>query len=285
MREALYHDGPYKMKIRKSLSCLGVLGVLFSLSACQKKNEEVTETPVSPGKALVMEAIEAHGGAENWYANGDLKFRWTYHMSDRGRTVDTVQVIDPVSWNAVHTVPGSDVTFGRNEGSYWLAPQDGAFMMPAQFWTLTPVYFLGIPFVFNDEGANFELLEETKSFQGKDYTQVKITYGAGSGESPDDHYVLLIDPDSKQVRGTYYTVTSPFVYKGGEVIEKFLSLDGLKDYNGVLLSTSHKTYTMTDGVIGEQMRYTEISETEFLARGETDFSAPEGAKILSNTPE
>lgn len=270
------------MKTLQTLSALTVFGSLLSLTSCQPKaTDEDAAEATSPGKQLVMESIEAHGGIDQWRSNGLFKFRWTYHMTDRGAVVDSVQTVDPNNFAALHTVPNTETSFGRTkDGSYWIQPADAQFTPPVQFWTLTPVYFMGIPFVFDDDQITFELLDEPKAFQGKDYTQVKLSYADTAGESPDDYYVLLIDPDSKVTRGAYYTVTHPLLYKGGPLTEKFISLDDLQEVGGLQVAGGHKTYTMTDGVIGEQMRYTDVSEVAFLPRDSVDFAAPEGARIL-----
>jgi len=104
------------------------------------------------------------------------------------------------------------------------------------------------------------------------YDQVKITYNAGSGDSPDDHYVLLIDPETKLTRGTYYTVTNKILGRDKVGPEKFLTLDDLTNVSGVLLASGHKTYSMTNGIIGEQMRFTEVRDVEFHPEGTVDLS-------------
>jgi len=116
------------------------------------------------------------------------------------------------------------------------------------------------------------MLADKKIFEGKEYDQVKITYDQSSGDSPDDYYVLLIDPVTKLTRGTYYIVTNKILGRPKVGPEKFLTLDGLTDVNGVKLATGHKTYKMEDGVIGEQMRYAEVRDVEFLSEGTVDLS-------------
>ncbi len=188
-------------------------------------------------------------------------------MTDKVVVIDSVQTVDTVSFEAVHSVPGSSTTFGRNaEGKYWIAPADASFTPPVPFWTLTPIYLIGIPFVFDDDQVNYKLLPDKKEFQGKEYTQVEICYNAGAGDSPDDVYVLLIDDQTKLVKGTYNTVTSPIVYQGGELVKKFITLDDLQEVNGLLLAGEHTTYSMSDGVIGDEMRSTEVSEVKFVDR-------------------
>lgn len=232
-------------------------------------------------KNLLQESIKAHGGIEAWRSNGVLKFQWIYHISDKGKVVDTTQQVDPVSMSAKHSIANSEGKFGFVDGEYWQYPADLNFNPPPRFWTLTPIYFLGIPFVFDDDKTNLEILSDKKEFNKKQYTQLKITFEKSAGDSPDDYYVLLIDPETKLTRGAYYTVTSPLVNKTGKVVEKFISLDNLKDIKGLKLSSGHRTYRMDAGVIGDQMRYTEVKGVEFLPRAGVDFSASKEAKIIN----
>lgn len=267
----------------KSLSLFGLSSLFVMLASCQPSEDGATTSGESnPGQQLVMESIDAHGGAETWYENGLLQFRWRYYMTDKGpqAIADSLQTVNTKTLAVSHTVPDSDMRFGWNDGQAWQMPADGKFLTPPAFWALTPIYFVGIPFVFNDSNAIFEKLPETMAFEGKDYAQVKVTYTAEAGDSPDDYYVLLIDPDTKVTRGAYYIVTSKLVAPNGPGPEKFITLDGLKDYNGVMLATSHRTFAMEDGKIGNQMRRTEVEETQFLPEGAVDLSIPEGATKL-----
>ncbi|MGE9271320.1 MAG: hypothetical protein ACQKBU_11005 [Verrucomicrobiales bacterium] len=244
----------------------------------ESPTESSTDTASSnPARDLVMESIEAHGGTENWYNNGLLQFRWTYHMSDKGpeAIVDTIQTVDPSSLAVVHEVVGKDIRFGMNDGEDWIRPADAEFSPPPRFWALTPFYFIGIPFVFNDESARFEELPEPMEFEGKEYTQIKVTYTQDAGDSPDDYYVLLIDPQSKLTRGAYYIVTSPLVYPDQPAPAKFITLDDLQDIDGVLLASGHRTFAMEDGQIADQMRYTDVEGVKFLPKDSVDLSIPE----------
>lgn len=260
----------------KDLSLIGISVLGLLASSCSPPESEST-TDTNPARDLVMESIEAHGGKERWYDNGQLQFQWTYHMSDKGpeAIVDTVQTVDVTTLDVAHEVVGKDITFGISGGESWIRPADAEFSPPHQFWALTPFYFIGIPFVFNDENAIFERLDEPMTFEGKDYTQVKITYTEEAGDSPDDYYVLLIDPETKLTRGAYYIVTSKLVAPNGPGPEKFLTLDELQDVDGVKLASGHRTFKMEDGKIGEQMRFTEVSGVKFLSKGTVDLGIPE----------
>ncbi len=259
----------------KIVPVLGLLGIALLASSCKEGTEDASMS--SPGRDLVMESIEAHGGTGKWYGNGQLQFRWTYHMTDKGpeAVVDTIQTVDTKTMAVKHEVVGKDVTFGMSDGEDWIRPEGAEFTPPPRFWSLTPFYFLGMPFVFNDENASFELLEDRMDFEGKSYTQVKVTYNEKAGDSPDDYYVLLIDPETKVTRGAYYIVTSSLTTKGDPGPPKFISLDHLTDVGGLKLAGGHRTFAMEDGKIGSQMRFTEVADVRWLPEGTVDLSVPE----------
>lgn len=261
----------------KIAAVFGLIGVGFLALGCKSAEQEVSAS--DPGRELVMESIAAHGGKEKWYDNGQLQFRWKYHMSDRGpeAVVDTIQTVDPSTMAVMHEVVGKNIRFGMNAGEVWSRPEDTEFRPAPRFWALTPFYFVGIPFVFNDPNANFEILPEELEFEGKSYTQVKVTYNKAAGDSPDDYYVLLIDPETKLTRGTYYIVTSKLVAPDGPGPPKFLTLDHLQDVGGVMLASGHRTFKMEEGNsgIGEQMRFTEVSGVKWLPEGTVDLSVPD----------
>ena len=257
---------------------LALAFVTLGLAACSQ-NEQSNEAP-GEGEKLVLASIDAHGGIKKWRENGQLQFRWKYFMTDKDKIIDSVQTVDPNTLAVTHSVPESDVRFGMIDGTAWIHPADAEFASPPRFWALTPTYFIGIPFVFADESCEFELLSEPKEFEGKAYTQVKVTYGEDAGDSPDDYYVLLIDPETKVTRGAYYIVTHPLVAKNGPGPEKLITLDGLTDVGGTMLASGHTTYKMEDGKILDQMRRTEVSGVKWLPAGEVDLSIPEGAKEL-----
>jgi len=274
------HAKDYNFIMNNIIKLLIASSLSLVFLSCKNNTEE--GKVADPGRDLVMESIEAHGGNEKWYSNGLLQFRWKYHMTDKGpeAIVDTTQVVDTSNLSVVHQVTGKDITFGMNNGEAWISPKGSKFMPPVRFWSLTPYYFIGIPFVFNDESANFELLNDKMEFEGKEYTQVKITYDDDAGDSPDDYYVLLIDSDTKQTRGAYYTVTSKLVAPNGPGPAKFITLDNLKSIGGVYLASGHRTMMMKDGKIDEQMRFTEVSDVKFLPKDSVDLSIPDENLII-----
>ncbi len=108
---------------------------------------------------------------------------------------------------------------GARSGEVWVKPDLNALGgMPPRFYMWTPFYFFGMPFVFADPGAVASSLGK-KVFQGQEYDVVKIAFKKGTGDTPEDNYVLYIDPKSHQLALASYIVTFPAMRKGKPISE------------------------------------------------------------------
>jgi hypothetical protein len=237
-----------------------------------------THLAQNEGGQLMAQAIEAHGGLKHWLKNEVLEFRWIYHMNDRGPDVktNTLQRVDTSTFEAVHKMADSDIRFGWTGTEAWLQTADApAPRLSPRFWALTPYYFVGIPFVFADINANYEKLPDNFELEGTTYQQVKVTYNPGTGDAPDDYYIVLINPETKMVGGARYIVTSPIVVRNGPGPEKLITLEAFTKLGGVSLPTKHRSFTMNGDTVGEHIRDAEALEYKWLKRADVDFEAPE----------
>ncbi len=160
----------------------------------------------TPAGKTIARAIEAHGGLEQWYTRGPVKFRFTYTPVDSEKAPrDSVQVIDTWSARARHHMPDDDaVQFGWDGKVAWTTSTD--IKINPRFWALTPFYFVGVPFVFADEGVNLEPAGEIV-FEERTYDLVRATFSEGTGDAPDDFYVVYVDRETGRVGGVRYVVS------------------------------------------------------------------------------
>lgn len=252
-------------------------------------NNRVSKTKTSLEKTdagqVIWAAMEAHGGLKNWFGNGALSFRFNYQpLAEGSANRDSYQVVDVWRNKAVHTsITDSKAKYGWNGETAWVQAKDStAFAYDTKFWALTPLYLFGHPFVLDGEGVNLELLPET-TYKGKANDVVKVTFEAGTGDAPDDYYILQFDTENHLLTATRYIVSYPAYFKdGGHNPEKFMEVGELVDVNGVLLPNELKTHwTAKNGQPGEYVTKIEISDIKFIKELDNAvFEAPEGAKIL-----
>lgn len=232
---------------------------------------------------MVLAAINAHGGLEKWYAQSPLYYHFNYRPTDPKQTVrDSYILNDYVSARAAHTSADQEgVTYGFDGKDAWyVAPEGVEPSVSPRFWSLTPYYFVGIPFVFADEGINFEQLPDAE-WEGTKYSKIKITYASGTGDADGDYYVIWINPETKQVDALNYIVSYPGFFKnGGHTPEKLMVLSGTTTVDGITLPTGYTT-RMSDKPT-EVVTNITVSDYEFRPETKDEaFTKPPSA-VVSN---
>lgn len=236
---------------------------------------------------LVWAALEAHGGLERWLAFGTVEFEFDYRpVGSPERRMHTFQEIDLWSARGVHQEldggAGAEARLGWNGEQAWIVPAADAFPSSARFWTLTPYYFVGMPFVVADPGARYESLG-TSSLDGRTQDVVKVSYEAGTGDSPDDYYILHLDTETHRVHALRYVVAYPaFFPEGGHTPEKVMRY-ALADVQGLWMpQTLHtSTWNAETNAPGDVVTEIDVSRIRFgQTYAATAFDPPEGATVL-----
>ncbi|MEM9862367.1 MAG: hypothetical protein AAF938_12155 [Myxococcota bacterium] len=244
----------------------------------------------SEGGAVIAAAIDAHGGLRPWLQAGNIAFEFDYRpLSQPERRMHTYQRVDLWSARAVHEEleggAGEEARFGWDGNEAWITPNAEAFPTPARFWALTPYYFVGIPFVLADPGARFEQLED-QVLDGVNHQLVKVTYEDGTGDAPDDYYIVYVDETARRVAALRYVVTYPgFFADGQHSPEKLMRYTELRTVAGLRFATRYDTFAWDGGAPGEKV--TEIA-VDRIALGadmlESAFARPDGAVVSELTP-
>ena len=298
------------MKLLYKFSLLSVFAVILSCKETPKSvnkatDVSVTETDVisipeswvnsrvakakeklnsSEAGKVVWNAMEAHGGLDTWFANGPITFRFNYQPLDGKTARDSYQTVDTWSNRSVHTsATESSAKFGWTGEQAWVKAKDStAFAYDTKFWALTPLWFVGHPFVLSGEGVNLELLEPT-TYKEKEYNVVKVTFDAETGDAPDDYYILYVNKESNKLAVMRYIVSYPQYFKdGGNAPEKFTEFIGEQVVDGITMPGGFKTYwTVKDNQPGDYITKIDFTDVSFEKDLSKDFfDAPEGAKIL-----
>ncbi|MFS4467141.1 hypothetical protein [Maribacter sp. 2210JD10-5] len=265
----------------KVLESNALVPVSWIKSRVEKAQNRLNQTDA--GK-VVWNAMEAHGGLEKWYMNGPLSFRFNYQPLDGSTQRDSYQTIDTWSNRAKHTSATDDSShYGWTGDTSWVKAKDSTtFAYDTRFWALTPFYFLAQPFVLDGEGVHLELLPN-KTYKEKEQNVVKVTFADGTGDAPDDYYVLYFTKDSNRLSAIRYIVSYPGYFKKGEHLpEKFMEVIGEKEVAGILFPTAYKTHWLSkDETPGEYITKIEVSDIHFEENLDDGFfEVPEGAKII-----
>ncbi len=231
---------------------------------------------------LILEAIDAHGGLEAWYSQSPLRYRFNYRPVEEDKTVrDSYILNDYVNARAVHeSADQKGMSYGFDGQDAWKFPAGAALKINPRFWSLTPYYFVGLPFVLADEGIFFERLPDA-SLNGVDYRKVKVTYATGTGDADGDYYVLWLHPETKQVDALNYIVSYPgFFPDGGHLPEKLMVITDKVVVDGITLPTGYTTRWST--APDEVITNITVSGYNFLPEvADNVFAMPTGAEVTN----
>ena len=233
---------------------------------------------------IIWQAMEAHGGLKNWYSNGPLSFHFDYVPLDGKTRRNTYQTIDTWSNKARHqNVADRTQEFGWTGKQAWKHVKDStAFPFDMHFWALTPYYFLGQPFLLDGEGVKLKKHPDI-SHKDKTYDVIKVTFAEGTGDAPDDYYVLYFGKNDHKLAVIRYIVSYPAYFeKGKHSPEKLMELQGTTVVDGIELATAYHTHWLTkDEKAGEHITTITVDSIQFNPNIENVyFEIPKGAEVI-----
>ena len=215
--------------------------------SCRPSEPEFQE--VSGEEIIYPESIakmfEAHGSLDQWNAMHAL----SYHVT-RGERKE-IHTVDLKNRKVLINGDGYDIGFDGQEA--WISPDKSSWPdARPRFYHNLIFYFHSLVFLVGDSGINFSD-KGIQEVDGEAMIEVSVTYKDGVGDSPEDEYILFIDPDTYNLKQIKYTVT--YFTKEKRKEYNGLKYTSWKEVDGLLLPQEFKGYKVEAGVLTEE-RYT-----------------------------
>lgn len=267
---ALWHHGT------KNWSLAACAALALCGCATEEKTADVATTrPDVSGGGLADRIDTAHNG-EDWRSRqavaADITVRFGARPALRGALVYDYHR------NLVR-IKTDDATLIFDGEKAWVSPASATVPM-ARFHLLTWPYFLAAPFKLNDPGSHLVPAGSLR-MDGEWHDAATLTFSAGTGDSPDDWYLVYADPDTGRLAGMAYIVT----YGGksrqdAEEEPHFIVYEDYVDVDGVLLSThwNFRLWSEDKGPFGDSIGAVTLSNVRFVETDWRDFQKPEDAK-------
>ena len=197
---------------------------------CSAPSPEVT--PRKAGREVVARMIEAHGGPEKWRSAPTVSFEDTLQPPE-GPPLSSRVTVEQGSRRAYLDFPEMGARIAWDGEKAWSENWQGPF--PPRFFALLSYYFLNLPWLAADPGVNLNEPGTGSLWDDPtEYITVRMTFEPGVGDTPDDYYILYIDPTSYQLKAaelsvTYADILPPDVDAIVEiaVYDEFAEVDGL----------------------------------------------------------
>jgi hypothetical protein len=257
--------------------------IIFSCSTKQEnqsaesvqeiKMESKTEYPQSLNDLTKAHNMEAFNNKEVIAFDIELYFRGNLRLDGTiySRTNSTKVLVEKKD--------GVKLFFDGSE--VYISP-DSADTKGVRFDALTWQYFALAPFKFKDEGTNWEENDSLPLDIGKQkQPTLKLTFGEGIGDAPDDWYIVFQYDDSHLLKAMAYIVT--FGNTPQEKAEKnphAIVYDSYTEIDGVQMATewSFHNWSFETG-LGEQLGKASISNIRFTKETE-DLFGVENKKMV-----
>lgn len=230
---------------------LTILALAILFSACKNNTEtkplEVVKDVIEKTKARsypenISKILKAHGTIEKWNTIESLEFTMKKENGDE-KTTTALK-------SRKSLIETKDYTIGYNGKAPWLK-ENGDYKYkgnPAFYYNLM-FYFYAMPFVLADDGITYTNVEPLKA-DGKEYPGIKISYGKGVGESPEDEYILYYYKEDYKMAWLGYTVTFSTKEKSNDW--HFIKYADWTDVNGLILPLHLQWFKSEGFKIGEK---------------------------------
>jgi hypothetical protein len=257
--------------------------LLMIISAC--KNTQKDESTLETEKAVTISSdlepvshpleiqniFKAHGGLKQWLHMENLSFAMN---GKNGKETHTISLK-----NRLSKIKSEDWTIGYDGSHVWLLENEkDAYKGNARFYHNLMFYFYAMPFVLGDEGIKYTQLDPT-TLDGMEYNAIKISYGSGVGDSPEDEYILYYNKATSQMEWLGYTVTYTENKKSSDW--HFIRYADWQQVNGLLLPKKLTWYTVENNLPVKKrndMNFEQVTITE-TAIAPSVFEKPEAAVI------
>ncbi len=240
--------------------------------------EGVTLSPFADkiGRAHGVEAYRTHSALQ-----ADITVTFGGNTALAGTmTFDT-----PVGRSRIETGDGAVMVLDGEDA--WIAPAD-APVPPgmARFHLLTWPYFAAAPFKLADPGTTLVDAGPKPLDAHHILPAGMLTFDAGTGDSPDDWYLVYRDPDTDRLAALAYIVTYGKDTHDAEKEPHVAVYEAFEDVDGVTLPTRMSMWNWESGTgkIGEMLGQLDLANYRFVEPDESTFTQPDGARIDAPPP-
>jgi len=246
--------------------------------ACKQKSNPVNDIDYSEVDLEVTTSIypenmtkvfNAHGNLDQWNSFNTLIFTM---KTPNGDEVTTTDLKDRRS-----LIEAENFKIGYTGTEAWLINKaNQKYEGNPRFYYNLMFYFYAMPFILADDGILYTDVEPLKVGETL-YPGIKISYGAGIGESPEDEYIVYYDAKTNRMAWLGYTVT--YFTREKSTAWHFIKYANWQMVNGLLLPKTLEWYK-ADGFTIEEKRKTVLFKEIKLLKTKLEnvvFAKPEVA--------
>jgi hypothetical protein len=229
-----------------------LLSVVAAGCAQPAPQPEVARTEQTSPRAvpdIVQKMVEAHGGLSKWRNAPTVSFEDALELTGAPAPLVSRVMVEQGRRRIDTEYPQRDMRLVWDGEMAWSV--NWQLPMPPRFLSSLNYYFVNLPWLAFDPGVNLEERGRSRILDDPtEYIEVRMTFDAGIGDTPDDYYDLLIDPETGLLKATRYIVTYAALLPEGveSTPEHVLVFDETTTVDGLVVPTHYTVYEL-DGKV------------------------------------
>ncbi|TBW28393.1 DUF6503 family protein [Gramella sp. KN1008] len=264
-----------------------LIGILILFSCKENKSEE--RIPVEPDNGIgdgagpppalsFSENIEEAHNKVAFMTHEAISFEIKLKFGEKTQLDARISIMTNSTGVRVDKADGTSIIY--DEKTSVITPAS-AKTEGARFDLFTWQYFFAMPFKLTDPGTVWEVQEKRK-LDSLEYNTAKLSFEAGTGDSPDDWYIIYQDPETGRIKAAAYIVTFSKEQAKAEENPHAIVFSDYEMIENVAISTkwSFHNWNETDG-LGEKLGEAEITDIKFFVPEENYFKTPENSRIIN----
>lgn len=249
---------------------------LLALASCandmpvEKSPKHVPELEEREVNEFVMHTEMAHKKYA-YQAKGAISFDLRLVFREKERLNATFTMLTDGSKGRIDRNDGISMVYDGMDS--WIV-SDSVVDSDMRFDIYTWSYFFGLPYKLSDDGTKYAAFDND-SLNGEQYNTQKLTFEAGTGDAPDDWYILYSDKETELLEVAAYIVTAGQSVEDAEEDPHAIKYEDYIDVDGIPIASNWSFWAWrTEAGLTEQLGYAELTNIEFQAPDSSLYMKP-----------
>ncbi|MEN7549082.1 hypothetical protein AAG747_14260 [Rapidithrix thailandica] len=257
----------------KSLMLLVGLAVCW---ACTSKNQK--ESTTLSDEASFVNSIEKVHHKKDFMAKEAIAFDFDLTFGGNQVMVGKVTVATNSSRIRIDREDGLCLVY---DGKLVYQTPDSVEHPMARFDIFTWPYFFAMPFKLSDPGTQWQM-QENATVNERTCKVGKLTFEKGTGDAPDDWYLIHQDLDNHRLYAAVYIVTFGKTFEEANEKPHAISYHDYQEVEGVPMATTWNFWEWNKDLgFTKQLGEARLSNIEFVQPEPGFFSRPDKAKLIT----
>ncbi len=287
----------------KKLLLISILWSLFSCNQPEPENQGTRQSAIDhfelegpsydseKTESIVKKMLTAHGGFENWKKASSIFFHRIHSRVGLDLQNAPEIIIDHIelpSRKIYQQWPRFEGILVDDGKQVWTMNWKNNY--PPKFIAQNGYYLACLPWLTQDKGVKLEYLDDEGQLpeSKSSFLSIKMTFEESVGDTPQDYYILKIDPNSYLYRGCEFIITYGALLDAFKLPPERKSLpityykqDRYIEVDGLMVPQSYQKFNASGSLIqvGQLLNWSFTKDFD-----DENLSMPENALIDISSP-